>query len=70
LGLGPSSTQISDIVAVLHGGRVPFVLRVKGELGNAHLELVGECFVYAIMDRQVYDMLEEDGVMTGVFKIH
>ena len=49
---------------------MPFVLRVKGELGNAHLELVGECFVYAIMDRQVYDMLEEDGVMTGVFKIH
>jgi len=30
LGLGPSSLQPGDIVAVLHGGRVPFVLRLGG----------------------------------------
>ena len=47
LGCLPSETHVGDVVAVLFGGWVPFVLR---PLGGDEYELVGHCYVHGIMD--------------------
>ncbi|KAI5859745.1 heterokaryon incompatibility protein-domain-containing protein [Durotheca rogersii] len=46
LGLGPSETRLNDQVCILHGCSVPVVLR----RGEDCWTLVGECFVYNLMD--------------------
>ena len=69
LGLGRSNVRENDVVTVLHGGRVPFVSRTMGTPGAAYFAFVGDCFVHDIMNKQIYDMLEDQGVMTGVFEI-
>ena len=56
MGLGPRATKKGDVVAVLNGGRTPFVMRkvvedVTGESGaTARYELIGSCYVHGIMD--------------------
>lgn len=47
LGLAPSGTRKGDVLCVLRGGDVPFVLREKE---NGYWELVGEAYVHGIMD--------------------
>ncbi|KAK4445279.1 heterokaryon incompatibility protein-domain-containing protein [Podospora aff. communis PSN243] len=47
IGLAPWNAETGDVVAVLHGGETPFLLRPGGEPGV--YSLVGECFVYGIM---------------------
>jgi len=47
IGVAPWNAEVGDVVAVLHGGDTPFLLRPAGKLGE--YELVGECFVYGIM---------------------
>ncbi|KAK3900484.1 putative heterokaryon incompatibility protein [Staphylotrichum tortipilum] len=49
-GLCPWTVREGDVVAVLHGGRVPYVLRPalptdRGREGGMEYYLVGECFV-------------------------
>lgn len=46
LGLGPENTAKGDIVCILNGCSVPVILRQK----NDGWSLVGECFVYGLMD--------------------
>lgn len=45
-GLAPQRSEKGDSVCILHGCSVPVVLRPRAEFW----ELVGECFVYGIMD--------------------
>ena len=47
LGLAPSRARKGDVLCVLRGGDVPFVLREKE---NGYWELVGEAYVHGIMD--------------------
>ncbi|PVH75711.1 HET-domain-containing protein [Cadophora sp. DSE1049] len=47
MGRGPHGMQVGDLVVVLLGAKVPFVLRKAGETGR--LLLVGECYVHGIM---------------------
>jgi hypothetical protein len=49
IGLGPQNLQAGDLVAVLLGASVPFLLR-KDENGN--FRVVGEAYVHGIMDGQ------------------
>ena len=49
LGLGSQALQVGDIVCVLAGGEVPFVLR----RARTHYQLVGESYVHGIMDGEV-----------------
>jgi hypothetical protein len=44
-GVVPSLSQVDDVVAIMKGGCVPFVLRESGEKWR----LVGECYVHGIM---------------------
>ncbi|KAK3319593.1 heterokaryon incompatibility protein-domain-containing protein [Cercophora scortea] len=58
-GLGPAAMREGDVVVVLFGGVVPFVLRrVGGEDGEEEEErwrLVGECFVPGLMQGEAVE---------------
>ena len=57
LGVMPPAAQEGDLIYLLKGGAVPFVLRpLAGE--NGRFEMIGECFVYGIMNGEA---LREDG---------
>jgi hypothetical protein len=46
----PFVTKVGDCIAVLAGGRLPFVLRPIGD----HYRLVGHCYVHGIMDGEAF----------------
>lgn len=59
MGLGPSFLMPGDIVCVLHGGQVPYILRRAGR-GNDY-RLVGECHIQGLMEGQAeYHWLNRD----------
>lgn len=45
LGLGPEILKPGDVVAVIFGAKVPFILRPEGD----HYLLLGDCYVHGIM---------------------
>jgi len=61
MGLGPTSMWPGDLVYVLMGGAVPFVLRPTGVqysgrsgFTQSH-KLIGDCYVHGVMDGQATD---------------
>ncbi|RYC60402.1 hypothetical protein CHU98_g5814 [Xylaria longipes] len=74
-GLCPWTAQEGDMVVLLYGGNVPYLLRPVDKGMNAKekntdteymLELVGECYVQGIMDGEFLDGREsENGQKTG-----
>lgn len=68
--LGPDALQAGDVVAVLRGGKVPFVLRKVSVGGDGEDEerwvLVGECYVHGLMDGEGWDV---EGVEEEVFAV-
>jgi hypothetical protein len=55
-GLGPAAAREGDVVAVLFGGVVPFVLRpCEGPDGERFWRLVGECFVPGLMQGEAVE---------------
>lgn len=59
----PHTSIVGDMVAVLYGARVPFVLReIEGKdgKGTGRFRLIGECYVHGLMDGQImtWDNLE------------
>jgi hypothetical protein len=61
MGLGPSYTQPGDIVCVLRGGSVPFVLR---PLEGDYYQFVGECYVHGIMNGSFARKEQSEAVKT------
>jgi hypothetical protein len=58
LGTGLEGTRVGDIVCVLFGSDVPFIVRQVGNKGD--YKLIGECYVEGIMHGEALDMgLEE-----------
>ena len=51
LGWVPRGTQIDDMICLLKGSTVPFVLRPVGE----EWKLVGEAYLHSVMQGQLYD---------------
>ncbi|KAF5003607.1 hypothetical protein FDECE_9862 [Fusarium decemcellulare] len=49
MGLGPRVAQPGDIVAILFGGKVPYILRPVDD----HYLFVGECYVHGIMQGEL-----------------
>ena len=64
LGIEPSGARKGDVLCVLKGGDVPFVLRGKE---NGYWELVGEAYVHGIMDGSWVRKAAKEDVME--FKI-
>lgn len=56
-GLGPATMRTDDVVVVLYGARVPFVLRRVGE----KFELIGPCYVDGVMEGQAVKEHEDRG---------
>ncbi|OCK99287.1 uncharacterized protein K441DRAFT_652727 [Cenococcum geophilum 1.58] len=52
MGLAPAQTMEGDVICVIPGARVPYVLREDG--GN--YKLVGECYVHGIMKGEALDL--------------
>lgn len=59
IGIGPQDSQVGDVVYVLFGGHVPFLLRELPEVqqGRGSHTFVGYSYVHGIMDGEV---LEKD----------
>lgn len=51
IGLGPRSMCTGDIICIMSGGRVPYVLREE----RNHYRLVGEAYVHGLMEGQAVD---------------
>ena len=69
LGLAPQATQERDIVAILYGLSVPVVLRqIHGTPdGDNVFMLVGECFIYGMMDGEALRFKEVHGIQDQTF---
>ncbi|KAI0849711.1 heterokaryon incompatibility protein-domain-containing protein [Daldinia vernicosa] len=46
MGIGPETIERDDIVVILFGGKVPYVIR---ELGEGKYSFIGECYVPGLM---------------------
>jgi hypothetical protein len=54
IGLMPRRAEVDDLIYVLHGGQVPFVLRKSDEAYT----FIGECYVHGIMDGECLNICE------------
>lgn len=70
IGVGRRNTRIGDFVTVLHGGWVPYIVRLVSKDAGAYCTLVGDSFVHDIMRGQIYDMEEEGCMLKGFFEFH
>jgi len=66
MGLAPWNAQVGDTVAVLDGGKTPFLLREAS--GLAHT-LVGEAFVYGIMGGEGLEWEHARGLARRTFHL-
>jgi hypothetical protein len=66
-GLGPNGMRADDVVVVLHGATVPFVLRPAED---GLWRLVGECYVYDINEGRVVRKWKEQGSVSEKFCIY
>jgi len=56
LAFVPQSTKETDIICVIYGSEVPYVLR---RTRDGYYRVIGECYVYGIMDgKAVYDNID------------
>ncbi|KAJ9658873.1 hypothetical protein H2198_003443 [Neophaeococcomyces mojaviensis] len=53
IGLCPSGTRTGDLVVILYGGTVPFLLRQKEQIGEYCF--VGECYLEGFMNGEAFD---------------
>jgi hypothetical protein len=64
--LGPRVMRRGDILCVLYGGKMPFVLR---PWSNGEFLLVGECYTHGLMEGQAIDMAEAGELVEGTFHV-
>ncbi|KAI8720204.1 HET domain-containing protein [Fusarium sp. LHS14.1] len=60
IGLSPPSAQPGDIVVLLSGGRVPFIVRKENSDSSKYYRVVGETYVHGIMDGELLSVIEGD----------
>jgi hypothetical protein len=58
-GLAPSNTHIGDLVCVLKGRSVPFVLRQKG---GPYYKFLGDSYVHGIMNGECVQQAKPEDV--------
>lgn len=64
IGLGPPQTEsdLSQSIAFIDGGNVPFLLREMG--GGGDWALIGPCYLHGLMDgKAVKEMLGSRGTI-------
>ncbi|KAK0130271.1 hypothetical protein ONS96_000794 [Cadophora gregata f. sp. sojae] len=60
LGLAPPNTQEGDTVCILYGCSVPVILRKVADGESMYHELIGECFLYGMMDGEALTCLTKE----------
>ena len=65
LALAPGATRPGDSIVVLYGCSVPVVLRQSPD--KDHYMLVGECFVYGMMDGEALKYCADNGIEAQEF---
>lgn len=66
-GLGPQTMKPGDILAILYGSLLPFVLRPSRDSRGATHELVGSCYVHGIMDGEAVQAHRSQGKEDEIF---
>ncbi|KAI5373407.1 hypothetical protein J4E82_007929 [Alternaria postmessia] len=66
LGIGPHAMIPGDVVVMLHGAEVPFVLR---PVDNGLWRLIGECYLYDVNEGRVHREWKEKGSVSEKFTI-
>ena len=76
IGLCPFSARPGDRIVVLHGGKVPYVLRQQGVVGitnrdsdTIRYEFVGECYLRDYMEGRAIKEQREKNLPTEVFEL-
>ncbi|OCL05501.1 hypothetical protein AOQ84DRAFT_390829 [Glonium stellatum] len=67
LGLGPGALEEGDVVCILFGGIVPFILR-RSDDGS--WLLVGECYIRGFMQGEVVTEWRDGKLSSYVFRLH
>jgi hypothetical protein len=65
IGLGPDAMRPGDVVCLIFGGRVPYVLRNMG----SYWEFIGECYVHGIMNGEALESLDGDISNAEIFEL-
>jgi hypothetical protein len=60
MGLGPFDSKPGDVVAVLLGGSLCFILRPRGDF----FEMIGEAYIQGLMDGQAIEKDEEGNILS------
>ncbi|KAH6703977.1 hypothetical protein BKA61DRAFT_493896 [Leptodontidium sp. MPI-SDFR-AT-0119] len=72
MGLAPAQTKVGDVVAVLEGGNVPFILRHmeerKTEKVPEYCSFVGESYIHGIMDGEVMCAAKDEDIQTFILR--
>jgi hypothetical protein len=55
-GLVPAGAAVGDSICVLHGGKVPFVLRETSRKGV--FKMIGECYIHGLMYGEALELQE------------
>lgn len=59
MGIGPDAMNEGDIIVILFGGRVPYLLRAAGD--RTCYKFLGECYVPGLMDGEVVQTWKGEG---------
>jgi hypothetical protein len=65
LGLGPSGTEIGNLVCILFGGDTPYILRRNID----HYNLIGECYLHGMMQGEAIGQMEAGELTEEWFEI-
>ena len=66
VGVVPNMARIGDVIAILKGGRVPFILQ-ESVVRPGAFRLVGECYVHGLMNGEGLSL---QGVVEREFRLH
>jgi hypothetical protein len=65
MGIGPDGMKEGDVIAVVFGGKVPYLLRSVGSCDK----FLGECFVPGLMDGEAVRPWEDEGSKRAFFEL-
>jgi hypothetical protein len=77
IGWGPEKTKVGDVIVVMNGGEMPFIVRqIEGmplgsiEKGALDCTLVGETYVHGLMNGQALKAVEKGKLNTQKFMLY
>jgi hypothetical protein len=58
-GLAPAATKLGDSICILYGCSVPVILRNHVTPNDHYFELIGESFIYGMMDGEAFETFKD-----------